>query len=101
MNHLYVTMLIVVFVICGTLILHKDYDDGVVGKFGLGFMGLAAAIVALDTIASGVEYTPLKVNVLFVSGVTIFMLRYIYRWSRWRCTSKCNWKSATAIGDKP
>lgn len=90
MNILYLTMLLVIFVICATLIFHPDYDDGIVGKFGLGMMGGAAAIVLMSTAFEEATYHPLKENVLLVGGITVFMLRFIYRWSKWRCTALSN-----------
>jgi hypothetical protein len=88
MWQLYVALLATCFMICVLLILHKDYDDGIIGKFALGLIATASAIVLLEVYASGVSYEPLMVTVVFTAGVTLFLLRFLYRWQRWRLHDK-------------
>ena len=94
MGTLYLTMLVIVGLISAILIFHKDYDDGIVGKLALGAMLLAAVGVVLDS-TQGRTYEPLPINVMFIFGTTVFLLRFMYRWEKWRlgCRIKYGWKA--------
>jgi hypothetical protein len=91
-------MLVTCFCVATVLIFHNEYDDGIVGKVALGMIQLAAFGVVWDSI-EGVRYEPLPVQMLFTGGATVFFLRFIYRWERWRLSSRrdFNWTAPTNI----
>jgi len=87
MNGLFLFMLTICLSIALVLVFHKDYDDGVIGKIALGMVIIASGGVIFDSM-QGVEYEPLNVTLLFLAGVTLFLIRFTYRWLRWRASGR-------------
>lgn len=61
---------------CITLIFHKDYDDGIIGRIALGLMGFAAFARVTTPFFGLVPIMPTPVSVFLWSGIALFMTRH-------------------------
>lgn len=86
----------VVFMACAVLVFHREYEDGLFGRLGLGLIALGAAgrfLGLLDLILSGEAEIRFSNIALFVwIGLAIFLARHLYRFLRWRHTGEGAWR---------
>lgn len=68
------------FMMCSVLVLHDDYDDGLVGRLALSIIAVAA-MAGIFRIAEGnldiVRFSP--ISMVAGVGVTLFFMRHAYR----------------------
>lgn len=83
--------LVAAIAVCGAcvmLIFHHDYDDGLIGRIGLGLIALASLAVATLAIDRAFHDMPLRIpqNVMTFlwCGLTLFFGRHVWRFLRRR-----------------
>lgn len=71
---------------CVMLIFHHDYEDGLLGRIGLGMIALASFATALRSVDKWIDGMPLDIpenTMLFLwCGLTIFLCRHVWRFLR-------------------
>ena len=76
-------------IVATTLILHPQYEDGIVGKLGLACLAIASAgqtFNFFDLLAAAPE-TALdysKINLVFWTGVSLFLGHHFYNFYRFK-----------------
>lgn len=88
----------VVTAVCVTLVLHQDYEDGLIGRVGLSLIALASMtrfLGAADALISG-EYLHLSpVALTLWSGLAIFLARHLWRFMWFKRSGKYDWRTTT------
>lgn len=66
------------FVVSGWMVVWCEYEDGIVGKIGLGMLSLGCLTILIE-LTEGVysRFTPIRV--LIMGGVAIFLVRHLWR----------------------
>jgi len=83
-----------VFMICMILVLHPDYEDGLVGRICLAMMAMAALARFLAIVDDG-WYMPFNsIAFLLWIGLAMFLARHLYRFLRWRKCGEHDWRPA-------
>jgi hypothetical protein len=95
---------LLVSLICTALVLHRDYEDGLIGRIGLAFIALACsarvmqiAVTALERWLQDID-KPININpanALLLLGLAMFMTRHFYRFLRWRSAGAHDWRGAS------
>lgn len=85
---------LVVFLVCLALVLHSDYEDGLVGRLALAAMGLAGISRFIDIVNKAGEIPVAAVGVLLWMGLALFLMRHLYRFLRWRNSGEGDWRAA-------
>lgn len=98
---LYVTCSLVICCVSTFLVVHPKYEDGLIGRIALLCLSLSCAVV-LGEWFDGVTYevNPTTLGVQF--GLAIFLLRHVYRFSRWVKSGQYDWRKdekATPVTD--
>ena len=78
-------------VIAAVLIVHEDYEDGLVGRIALGGVILAGVVVVLSEIHDARYTAPPELVLLLVSN-SLFMSRHLFRFLRWNRNGAHSWK---------
>lgn len=74
------------------LVLHRDYEDGLLGRIGLSFMALAGSARAMHLLIHGLDMPSNPIAVLLWIGLALFMVRHLYRFMRWRRSGEYDWR---------
>lgn len=94
MNGLYVSYLIAIALIgilAAVLIATDKYEDGLIGRIGLGLMVFGAFVIGMETV-NGVIYSFHPTTGMILWGVAVFMARHTYRFMRWcRSCDRYGW----------
>lgn len=78
--------------VCVALVLHREYEDGLIGRISLACMGVAA-LARAASLLSGLGYVWVSpVGVLLWCGLAAFMVRHVYRFARWRRCGENDWR---------
>ena len=88
---------LVVLIVSTLLVLHQDYEDGLIGRVGLALMAMAAMARfagVLDAVWHGHGILISHVGIILWVGLAIFLTRHAYRFMSWRKTGKHEWKAA-------
>lgn len=73
------------FACCAVLVLHRQYHDGLIGRFGLTLIALAAAARVMQLCMeafNGLESVLAKPNCILWIGVAMFLARHTYNFLR-------------------
>lgn len=86
----------VVTAVCIILMLHPEYEDGLIGRLGLGFIALAAMarfLGAADALIHGevLRLSPLAMTLWI--GMTLFLGRHMYRFMLYKRSGRFNWRA--------
>lgn len=92
----------VVAVICTTLVLHREYEDGLLGRLGLALMALAATARTLQLVESEFQRSVNPIGLVLWVGLALFLARHLYRFMRWRRSGEGDWRGTdkAATGGK-
>ena len=74
----------VVLVVCIALVLHKDYEDGLIGRLALATIGLASMGRLSSILERGWDTYVSHVGVMLWVGLSIFLARHLYYFLRRR-----------------
>lgn len=88
---------VLVAAVCVILVLHKDYEDGLVGRISLSFIGVAGVARAMQLIASEFDRAVSPIGVLLWIGLAIFFARHLYRFLRWRRSGDGDWRKVRQV----
>lgn len=69
------------------MILAPCYEDGILGKIGLLIMAIGAVAFILKT-CGGIAPEPPSTSVWMAGGVAIFLLRHVWRFTRFEARRK-------------
>lgn len=83
-----------VFLVCLSLVLHPDYEDGLIGRIALAAMAVAGITRFMDIVAAGAATPIAHIGVLLWIGLALFMMRHLYRFLRWRHSGEGDWRAA-------
>ena len=84
----------VIAVVSAFLILHREYEDGIFGRFALIVLALSNSIVVADWIVDGTHYDVLPTTLITQAGTALFLVRHCYRFMRWRALGDYQWRPA-------
>lgn len=79
---------------CVTLVLDKDYEDGLFGRLGLALLAVGATARCLDFM---VQLTDMRVSgagTFVWMGLALFLCRHLYRFRRYRSSGEYDWRHA-------
>ena len=74
----------IVLVVCITLVLHKDYEDGLVGRIALAFLGLSALGRVAGIFEQGFQADVSPVGMILWPALAVFFARHLYYFLRRR-----------------
>lgn len=74
------------------LVLHPDYEDGLIGRVGLAAIAIAGAARSLNLLLDGGHASPIGVLLWF--GLVLFFARHAYRFRKWRRCGEHEWRQA-------
>jgi len=84
-------------IVCAMLVLHKDYEDGLVGRIALAGMSLAGFGRAATIVESGFSLGLSWVALLMWLSTTLFMARHLYRFLKWRSCGDGDWRQSDSL----
>lgn len=77
------------------LIVHKNYEDGLIGRIALSGLVLSGVVIIAAELADGAKYeAPLEI-ILLLACVVIFLARHLYRFIVWSRTGSGDWRKLT------
>ena len=85
---------ITVAVISTILVFHKEYEDGLIGRFALSLMALAGIGRAVGILESDFEFRVTPQGAMIWLGAALFLGRHFYRFLRWRNNGDYEWRDA-------
>ena len=88
---LYVTCSLVICCVSTFLVVHPRYEDGLIGRVSLLCLSVSSLVVLGESF-EGVIYegNPTSLGIQF--GISIFLLRHVYRFSRWVKHGSYDWR---------
>lgn len=91
---IYVTSALIIAVVSTFLIMHCQYEDGIIGRLSLIALAFANGLIVVDWYVSGSQYDVLPNTVLSQCGMAAFLMRHVYRFLRWRKNGNYAWRPA-------
>jgi len=88
---LYVMCSLVICCVSTFLVLHPKYEDGLIGRLALLCLSVSCAVV-LGEWFDGVEYQVNPTTLGVQLGLAVFLLRHVYRFSRWVKHGSYDWR---------
>lgn len=85
----------IVALVAVTLILHQEYEDGLVGRLGLCGICLGAIVRGSEIAALGAAVAVPPVGVLIWISLAVFLSRHLYRFLRWHKRRDYDWRPAS------
>lgn len=84
----------IVLAICVILVLHPDYEDGLVGRIALALLGVGALarLLAMFSADRPLLFSPIAL--LIWAGLALFFARHFYRFMRRRKRGTGDWREA-------
>lgn len=76
------------------LVLHRDYEDGLIGRLALSLLGIGALARVLDILFASGPIPFSAIAFLVWLGLALFLGRHLYRFLRWRHTGEHEWREA-------
>ena len=96
MNIIIMVLTACIFLLCFFLVFHKEYEDGLLGRIGLGLVGVAAFSRCMSlgdaVFFGGMPIVVSGTATLLWFGLYIFLARHTYRFLRWRCMGEYDWR---------
>ena len=83
-----------VAVITITLILHHEYEDGLVGRLALSGIGLGAIVRFMEILSNGASMPVTPVGVLIWISLALFFSRHLFRFMKWKNSGTFDWRPA-------
>lgn len=78
---------------CATfLIFHCRYEDGLIGRAALVILAFAEFVVIYEWLTVGDHYTVLPTTYAVQLGITLFLMRHVYRFWRWQRRGDFDWR---------
>lgn len=74
------------------LVFHCKYEDGLIGRIALAVLFFGNAIVFGEYL-NGVEYQVNPTTLTIQSGITLFLVRHVYRFLKWNKTGANDWRA--------
>ena len=78
----------------GYFIVHKDYEDGVVGNAALWSVCAVGTLIVYSIAARGERYELDNLTVVLLVAITVFVARHATRFWRWHTFGVHSWKEA-------
>jgi hypothetical protein len=75
------------------LILHHEYEDGLVGRIALSGLGLGAIVRVTEIISHGASLPVTPVGVLIWISLAMFLGRHLFRFMRWKHSGDYDWRA--------
>lgn len=66
--------------VCAMLVWHARYEDGLIGRTGLGVLGLCATLVLAQTLRYEADFNPSTIGMM--AGMAVFLSRHAWRFLR-------------------
>ena len=89
--NLYVICSLIICLVSTFLVIHPDYEDGLVGRLALLTLSLAGA-VAVGEWVDGVVYELNPTSLAIQLGLSVFLLRHVYRFNKWANGGSFDWR---------
>jgi hypothetical protein len=90
-------------IVCTFLVMHHDYDDGIVGRIALGVIAFCCYLVAWDVYKCNDNFNFHPATTLIMWAVLVFMVRHTCRFLRALRCANCK-RDMTGLrrhGDDP
>ena len=85
---------LIILAVCITLVFNKHYEDGLIGRIALSVIAIAAAGRASGIWDSDFMFAVTPQGALVWIGLTLFLVRHLYRFLRWRSSGDGDWRIA-------
>ena len=79
-------------VIATVLVFHKDYEDGIIGRFALSLIAIAGVGRVVGIMESEFSYSVSPQGAMIWAGMAIFFSRHLYRFLRWKHHGTYEWR---------
>ena len=86
----------IVLAVCALLVFHKDYEDGLFGRLGLGLIGLASLARVLGIIEADFGARFSNIALVLWAGLALFLTRHAWR-ALWRKRRGENWRETDNV----
>ena len=96
-NSLVFAQACIVAIICILLVLHSEYEDGLIGRIALTLIIVASLGRALKIVDGDFETIVSPVATLIWTGFSLFFIRHYFRFYIWYKFGKHSWKEANSI----
>jgi hypothetical protein len=80
--------------ICAVLVVHKQYEDGLIGRIALGCIGLMGLIFAITELAGYRRYSETPEILVLLLALDAFMARHLWRFLKWTRTGDFAWPTS-------
>jgi hypothetical protein len=91
---IYIVSALIIALVSAFLILHCQYEDGIIGRLALIALAFSNGLIVADWYVSGSEYNVLPNTILSQCGMAAFLMRHVYRFLRWRRSGDYQWRPA-------
>lgn len=88
----YAFLCFVVASISAFLVFHCEYEDGLLGRIALAILFFGNAVVFGEWF-NGVEYSVNPTTLTIQAGITLFLVRHVYRFLKWNKTGANDWRT--------
>ena len=88
---LYVICSLIICCVSTFLVVHPKYEDGLIGRIALLCLSVSGAVVVGEW-ADGVVYEVNPTSLGVQVGLAIFLLRHVYRFSKWVKHGSFDWR---------
>ena len=85
----------IVLVSCIYLVLHKDYEDGLIGRLALVLIIMASIGRSGKILEYEFHGSVSLIALLIWVGFSMFLIRHVYRFRRWRLDNSHDWRVAS------
>jgi hypothetical protein len=75
------------------LILHHEYEDGLIGRIALSGLGLGAIVRVTEIVSHGASLPVTPVGVLIWISLAMFLGRHLFRFIRWKHSGDYDWRA--------
>ena len=83
-----------VLIISLVLVFHPEYEDGLLGRFALCLICMAAFALGSNIIDADFAAQFNRPGIMLWMGICIFLCRHFYRFMRWRHCGEFDWRPA-------
>ena len=74
------------------LIMHNEYEDGVLGRLSLTVLAISNGLIVSDWWIDGSQYQLLPNTLATQCAMAAFLVRHCYRFLRWKNSGENDWR---------
>ena len=91
-GHFYIVAAAVMCLCSTFLVLHCKYEDGLIGRIALAALAILEGLIVWEWWVDNVIPQVLPASYWKEIAITLFFLRHVYRFMRWRLYGEHDWR---------